>query len=115
MSWPPAWNKAKFFVKGDRLMIVGCDIEDNLLLTSQPIQCCLQQPLANPCSLVLRQHIDCLDPVLRPFLLRQAKADNPFCFLGDPEVNQGITIDLLLLCVSSFDCFFRTCVKSGFD
>ena len=72
-------------------MIVGCDIEDNLLPTSQPIQRRLQQPLTDTSSLILRQHIDRLYPVLRPFLLRQAKADNPFCFLGDPQVTTTST------------------------
>src|SRR2546421_12843568 len=107
MSWPPAWDKAKPAVKVDRLLIVRCNSEDNLLLTPQPIQCRLQQPLADTCSLILRQHIDCLYSVLRPFLLRQTEADNPFCVLGDPQMNQGIAIDPLLPCLSALDRFFR--------
>src|ERR1700694_30610 len=115
MSWLPAWDKAKSSIKVDRLVIVRCDIEDNLLLTPQPITCRLQQPLADTCSLVLWQDIDRLYPVLRPFFFRQAKAYNMFRFPGNPEVNQGIAIDPLLLCLSSLDRYFRTLVKSGLD
>src|SRR5579884_2045781 len=115
MSWPPAWDKAKAPVKGECLMIVRGNIEDNLLLTPQPLQCRLQQLLADASSLVLRQHIDCLDVVLHLSLLCQAKANNLFCFLSDPEVYQGIAIDPLLSCLSACDRFSRTGLKEGFD